>query len=151
VKLTPGLPWQKQHSKRRLCRQQIGLKFKEEIVKCYILSIAFYGSETWTLRQVNEKYLESFKMCCWRRMGKIIWTDYVRSEEVLHRVKEDRNILHTTKRRKATCSGHILRRNCLTKYVIRGKIVGGIEVTGRQGKNVSSYWMTLRKREDTEN
>ena len=84
-----------------------GLKFKEEIVKCYILSIALYGAETWTLRQVDEKYLESFKMWCWRRMEKIIWTGRVRSEEVLHRVKEERNILHTTKRRKATCSGHI--------------------------------------------
>jgi hypothetical protein len=33
-------------------------------------------------------------------MEKISWTDRVRSEEVLHRVKEDRNIIHTIKRRK---------------------------------------------------
>jgi hypothetical protein len=46
----------------------------------------------------------------------------VRSEEVLHRVKEDRNTLHTVKRRKANWIGHILRRNCLLKHVIEGKI-----------------------------
>jgi hypothetical protein len=40
----------------------------------------------WTLRQVDQKYLESFEMWCWRRMEKIIWTDRVRNEEVLHRV-----------------------------------------------------------------
>jgi hypothetical protein len=34
-----------------------------------------------------------------RRMEKISWTDRVRNEEVLHRVKEERNILHTVKRR----------------------------------------------------
>jgi len=28
-------------------------------------------------------------------MDKISWTDRVRNEEVLHRVKEDRNILRT--------------------------------------------------------
>jgi len=39
-------------------------------------------------------------MWCCRRMEKIIWTDHVRCEEVLHTVKEDRNILHTVKRRK---------------------------------------------------
>jgi ribosomal 50S subunit-associated protein YjgA (DUF615 family) len=47
----------------------------------------------------------------------------VRNEEVLHRVKEERNILHTIKRRKANWIGHILRRNRLLKHVIEGKIV----------------------------
>jgi hypothetical protein len=40
-------------------------------------------------------------MWCWGRMEKISWTDRVRNEEVLHRVKEERNILRTIKRRKA--------------------------------------------------
>jgi hypothetical protein len=39
---------------------------------------------------------------------------------VLQRVKEDRSVLHTTKRRKANWIGHILRRNCLVKHVIEG-------------------------------
>jgi len=34
-------------------------------------------------------------MWCWRRVEKISWTDRVRNEEVLHRVKEERNILLT--------------------------------------------------------
>jgi hypothetical protein len=58
----------------------------------------------------------------------------VRNEEVLHRVKEERNILHTIKRRKANWIGHILRRNCLLKHVIEGKIEGRIEITGRRGR-----------------
>jgi len=39
-------------------------------------------------------------------MEKIIWTDSVKSEEVLHRAKEERNILH---------------RKCLLKHVIERK------------------------------
>ena len=39
-------------------------------------------------------------------MEKISWTDSVRNEEVLSRVKEDRNIIHTVKRRKANWNGH---------------------------------------------
>ena len=35
------------------------------------------------------------------RMEKISWTDYVRNEEVLLRVKEQRNILHEISKRKA--------------------------------------------------
>ena len=82
-------------------------------MKCYIWSIALYGAETWTLRSVDQKHLESSEMCCWRRMEKISWTDHVRNEEVLLRVKEQRNILHEIRKRKANWIGHILRRNCL--------------------------------------
>jgi hypothetical protein len=93
-----------------------------------------YGAETWTLRKVDQKYLESFEMWCWRRMEKIGWTDRVRNEEVLHRVKEERNILHTINRRKANWIGYILRRNCLLKHVIEGKLEGRIEMTERRGR-----------------
>jgi hypothetical protein len=89
--------------------QQTGLKFKEETMN--IWSIVLYGAETWTLWKVGQKCLESFEMCCWRRMEKISWTDRVRNEEVLHGVKEERNILHTVKRRNANWIGHISRRN----------------------------------------
>jgi hypothetical protein len=56
----------------------------------------------------------------------------VRNEEVLQRVKEEKNILQTIKRRKADWIGHILRRNCILKHIIDGKIAGRIERTGRR-------------------
>jgi hypothetical protein len=103
-----------------------------KLVKCYIWSITLYGAGTWILRKVDQKYLESFEMLCWRRMEKISWTDRVRNEEVLHRVKEERNILHTIKRRRAKWIGYTLRRNCLLKHIIEGKTEGSVDVTGRQ-------------------
>jgi len=51
-------------------------------------------------------------------MEKISWTDYVRNEEVLLRVKEQRNILHEIRKRKANWIGHFLLRNCLLQRVI---------------------------------
>jgi len=54
-------------------------------------------------------------------MEKFSWTDRVKNEELLRRVNEKRNILHTVKRRKANRIGHILRRDCLLKHVIEGK------------------------------
>jgi hypothetical protein len=70
---------------------------KKKIVKCYIWGISLYDAESWTLRKVEQKYKEILKTWCWRRMEKIIWTDHVRNEEVLLRVKEKRNILRTIK------------------------------------------------------
>jgi hypothetical protein len=56
----------------------------------------------------------------------------VRNEEVLHRVKEERNIIHTIKRRKANWVGHISRRNCLLEHIIEGNMGRRMEVTGIQ-------------------
>jgi hypothetical protein len=55
----------------------------------------------------------------------INWTDHVGNEDVLLRVKEQRNILHEISEWKANWIGHILRRNCLLQQVIEGKIKGG--------------------------
>jgi hypothetical protein len=110
------------------------LELRKKLVKCYIWSIALYGAETLTLRAVDQKHLESFEMWCWRRMENISWTDHVRNEEVLLRVKEQRNILHEIRKRKANWIGHILSRNCLLQRVIERKIKGGTELTGRQGR-----------------
>ena len=96
--------------------------------------MALYGAETWTLRAADQKYLESFEMWCWRRMEKIRWTDHVRKEEVLLRVNEQRNILHEINKRKVNWIGHILRRNCLLKQIIEGKIKGEMEVAIRRKK-----------------
>ena len=53
---------------------------------------------------------------------------------MLLRVNEQRNILREIRKRKANWIGHILRRNCLLKQVIEGKIKGDMEVTRRRKK-----------------
>jgi len=97
------------------------------------LESAWYGDKIGTLRIVDQKYLESFEIWCWRRLEKIIWTDRARDEEVLHSVKEDIIIPHTTNRMRANWIGHILLRNRLRIHVIEEKMEGKTEVTGRCG------------------
>jgi hypothetical protein len=61
-------------------------------------------------------------------------------------VKEERNIVHTIKRRKANWIGHILRRTCLLKHVIEGKIEGTIKVTGGRGKRRKQLLNDLKEK-----
>ena len=75
----------------------------------------------------------------------------MRNEEVLHRVNEQRNILHEIRKRKANWIGHILLRTCLLQQVIEGKIKGQIEVTRRRGRRRKKLLMTLRTGEVTVN
>jgi hypothetical protein len=46
---------------------------------------------------------------------------------------------------------NILRRYCLLKHIIEGRLEGRIEVTQDEEENISSYWMILRKQDDTGN
>jgi hypothetical protein len=116
------------HNKRTIqleegcCHQNIGLTLKEETSKVLHLEHSFLCCWNWTLRKVDQKYLEGFVVWCWKRM-EIIWNDRVRNEEVLQRVNEDRNSLYRIKRRKANWIDRILRKNCLLKHVIEGKKV----------------------------
>ena len=73
--------------------------------------------------------LDIFKIRCWRRTEEISWTDRVRNEEVLHRAKEERNVLHAINRRKDNRIGHRLLRNCLLQYVVERNLEGSAGVT----------------------
>ena len=68
------------------------------------------------------------------------------------RVKEQRwqkYILHEIRKRKANWIGHILRRNCLLQRVIEERLKGGKKWQEDEEVDVGSYWMTLKKEEDT--
>jgi hypothetical protein len=75
-------------------RQQIELNFKEETREVLPLKPSIFS------------YFESTTL------------------EVLLRVEEERNTLHTIQRSKANWIGYVLRRLCLLKHIIEGKIEG---------------------------
>ena len=76
----------------------------------------------------------------------ISWAESVGDEEVLQRDKEERNNLHTVKRRKTNWIGYILRRNCLLKYVTEGKIEERTDVTRRQGRRCKQLLDDLKEK-----
>jgi hypothetical protein len=67
-------------------------------------------------------------------MDKISWTDRVRNEDVLRRVRERRSIIHAIKRRKGNRIGHIMH------------IEGKIEVTGRRRRSLKQLLDDLKEK-----
>jgi hypothetical protein len=97
--------------------------------------------------EINKNPDRSFEIRCWKTKENIGWIDRVKNG-VLQAVKEERNIAHTMKRRKADSIGRILRRNCLLQHITEGKVEGGqLSLEGVE-EDVSSYLVTLSKRED---
>jgi len=64
------------------------------LVQLYIRIMSLYGAKN---LQISESRSEKPSNFGRRRKEKISWADRVRNEEVLQRVKEERNITHTHK------------------------------------------------------
>jgi len=49
-------------NKKTIFTSELDVNLSKELVKCHIWSIAVYGVANWTLREVDQKYLDSCKM-----------------------------------------------------------------------------------------
>jgi len=108
------------------------------------------GAETRALRKVNQKCRNVLKRGAadGRRKSAepLVW-------EMKSYTQSQGGEKHPTynKRRKTKWICYILRRNCLLKHVIEGKVEGRIVGREDEEEDVISYWITLRKREETLN
>ena len=66
--------------------------------------------------------MESFKIWYCKRNEKVIRSEKVTNEEILERTGEKRTLINNIICRKANWIGHILRRNCLLRDVIKGQM-----------------------------
>jgi hypothetical protein len=80
------------NKKQLLYSNNLSLEIKK-LTKCCIWSVAVFGSEIWALGKNEERVVNAFETCCWRRMLKIKWTDRIKYDEVFQRTEEERLLL----------------------------------------------------------
>lgn len=90
--------------KAKLTRKQI----KKQPIKTYILSIALYNCETWTLTQKQ----------------RVRRTEKRSNEEVLIIVNEKRDLIETIDNRRGKIVGHLIRHDDLFETILEAKIGG---------------------------
>ena len=107
-----------------LTSRRLNINTKLNILKCYVFSIFMYGAETWTLTKVLESRIEAFEMWCFRRIGRISWRDKISNDDVLSRLKTERQLLLDIQKRKCKYFGHVKRRNNILTAALEGKLEG---------------------------
>ena len=120
-------------------------ELRKRLVKCFVWSIVLYDAETWTLRRNEQKQLEAFEMCVWRRMERVKWTDKIKNSVVLERVGEGRIMLELIRKRKRNWLGHWLRRNCLLKDALEHGCAKVTRCVTARWRNFSHYCSSLRQ------
>ena len=134
------------NKKKTLFTSTLDLNLRKKLVKCYIWSMAFYGAEIWTLPAEDQKYIGTFWNVVLEKDGEDQLDRSCEKWRSVIRVNEQRNILYEIRKRKVNWIGHILRRNCLLKQVIEGKIKGEMEVTRRRGRRHKKLLDELKDR-----
>lgn len=105
--------------------RNIRIDVKLRILRCYVWSIVRYASETWIITKNVERKINAFEMWGYRKMMKIKWTDKIRNEEVLRRVKMPGMVLlQTIKDSKSKFLKEKIRQDRLFKVATEGKIAG---------------------------
>lgn len=120
--------------RRFFVRSDLSLGLRVRMVRCYVFSVLLYGCESWTLDMSLEKKINAFEMYIYRRILRISWTQRITNEEVLNRMRKQRELMLTIKERKTRYIGHIMRgeKYELLRMIIEGKIQGKRSVGRRQ-------------------
>lgn len=91
------------------CKNNLNLKLRQRMIKCYIWSILLYGAEIWTLKATTINRLEAFEIWLHTRMLRIPWVAMQTNKAVLNRASAVRELLLTVKCLKLSYLDHIFR------------------------------------------
>ena len=106
--------------------KEITTETKIELYRVLILSIATYGSESWTLKKRDEHRLLVFEMSCLRRILGVSRRDKLRNSSIRETTKCQTSKVDKIKAKQLSYFGHAIRmpNHSYSKITLEGRIPG---------------------------
>ena len=112
--------------------RDITLPTKVRLVKAMVFLVVMYGFESWTLKKAEHRRIDSFELCCWRRLLRVPWTARRSNQSILKEINPGISLEGMMQKLKLQYFGHLMRRvDSLEKTLMLGGI-GGRRRRGRQ-------------------
>ena len=84
-----------------------------------------YGCESWTIKKVERRKTDAFKLWCWRRVLRVPWTARRSSQSILKEISPEYLLEGLMLKLKLHYFGHLMQRaNSFEKTLMLGKIEG---------------------------
>jgi len=84
-----------------------------------IFPVVMYRCENWTIKKAECQRIDAFKLWCWRRNLRVLWTARRSNQSILKKINPEGLMLKL----KLQYFGHLMRRtNSLEKTLMKGKI-----------------------------
>ena len=70
------------------CRD-ITFPTKVRLVKAIVFPVVMYGCESWTIKKAECRRIDTFELCCWRRLLRVPWTARRSNQSILKEIGPD--------------------------------------------------------------
>ena len=69
--------------------RDVTLPTKVCIVKAMVFPVVTYGCEGWSVKKAECQRIDAFKLWCWKRLLKVLWTARRSSQSVLRKISPE--------------------------------------------------------------
>ena len=101
--------------------RDITLPTKVRLVKAMVFPVVMYGCESWTVKKAECQRIDAFKLWCWRRLLRVLWTARGSSQSILKEISPGCSLEGLMLKLKLQYFGHLMRGvDSLEKTLILG-------------------------------
>ena len=105
--------------------RDITLSTKVHLVKAMVFPVVMYGCESWTIKKVERRRIDTFELWCWRRLLRVPWTARRSNQSILKEISPGYSLEGLMLKLKLQYFGHLMRRaDSFEKTLMLGKIEG---------------------------
>ena len=65
------------------------MPIKVHRLKAMAFPVAMYGCESWTIKKAEHQRIDAFKLWCWRRLLRVLWTAKRSNQSILKEVNPE--------------------------------------------------------------
>ena len=117
--------------------RDVTLPTKVCMVKAMVFPVVTYGCEGWSVKKAECQRIDAFKLWCWKRLLKVLWTARRSSQSVLRKISPEYSLEGLMLKLKLQYFGHLMRTDdSLEKSLMLGKIKG----RRRRGHQRMRWW-----------
>ena len=88
--------------------RDITLPTKIHLVKAMVCPVVMYGCESWTIKKAEHQRIDSFELCCWRRLLRVPWTARRSTQSILKEISPEYSLEGLMLKLKLQYFGHLM-------------------------------------------
>ena len=99
--------------------RDITLPTKVRLVKAMVFPVVMYGCKSWTIKKAEQRRIDAFQLCCWRRLLRVPWMARRSIQPILMEISPECSLEGLMLKLKLQYFGHLmLRVDLLEKTLI---------------------------------
>ena len=95
---------------KSLKSRDITLPTKDHLVKAMVFPVVMYGCHSWTVKKAERWRIDAFKLWCWRRLLRVLWTARRYNQSILKEINPGISLEGMMLKLKLQFFGHLMRR-----------------------------------------